>query len=164
VTDVFSDEKDLPLVISLTFVVLSISTVVSQYIFTDLRPIANNKLLTYGTFLITISYIMAALASSIALFYLAMMINGFGGGMFRPANASSLSLAQTPDNQGKAAGYLGSVIPIGHVLTPIVAMPIYQFGPEYLYFFSASLCFISLLFIIGHPLLRDHEQASVITN
>ena len=61
---------------------------------------------------------MAALASSIAMFYLAMMINGFGGGMFRPANASSLSLAQTPDNQGKAAGYLGSVIPIGHVLTP----------------------------------------------
>jgi len=164
VTDIFAEEKDLPLVISLTFVVLSISTVVSQYVFTDLKPIANNKLLIYGTSLITISYIMAASASSIALFYLAMMINGFGGGMFRPANASSLSLAQTPDNQGKAAGYLGSVMPIGHVLTPIVAMPIYQFGPQYLYYFSASLCFISLLFIIGHPLLRDHEQTSTITN
>ena len=37
ITDIFSDEKDLPLVISLTFVVLSISTVVSQYIFTDLN-------------------------------------------------------------------------------------------------------------------------------
>ena len=164
ITDIFSDEKDLPLVISLTFVVLSISTVVSQYIFTDLKPIANNKLLIYGTSLITISYLMAASASSIALFYLAMMINGFGGGMFRPANASSLSLAQSPDNQGKAAGYLGSVMPIGHVLTPIVAMPIYQFGPQYLYFFSASLCFISLLFIIGHPLLKDHEQTSTIIN
>jgi predicted MFS family arabinose efflux permease len=117
ITDIFSNEKDLPLVISLTFVVLSISTVVSQYIFTDLKPVANNKLLIYGTSLITISYIMAASASSIALFYLAMMINGFGGGMFRPANASSLSLAQSPDNQGKAAGYLGSVMPIGHVLT-----------------------------------------------
>tara|TARA_B110000008_G_scaffold53690_1_gene53069 strand:+ start:114 stop:1319 length:1206 start_codon:yes stop_codon:yes gene_type:complete len=164
VTDIFSNEKDLPLVISLIFVVLSISTVVSQYIFTDLTPLSNNKLLIYGTFLITISYIMAALASSIALFYLAMMINGFGAGMFRPANASSLSLAQTPDNQGKAAGYLGSVLPVGHVLTPIVAMPIYQIGPEYLYFFSAALCFVCLLFIIGHPLLRDHEQTSIITN
>ena len=164
VTDIFSNEKDLPLVISLIFVVLSISTVVSQYIFTDLTPLSNNKLLIYGTFLITISYIMAALASSIALFYLAMMINGFGAGMFRPANASSLSLAQTPANQGKAAGYLGSVLPVGHVLTPIVAMPIYQIGPEYLYFFSAALCFVCLLFIIGHPLLRDHEQTSIITN
>ena len=164
ITDVFSNEKDLPLVISLTFVVLSISTVVSQYIFTDLMPIKNNKLLIYGTFLIMISYLMAALATSIALFYLAMMINGLGAGMFRPANASTLSLAQTPDNQGKAAGYLGSVMPIGHVLTPIVAMPIYQFEPGYLYLFSAALCFISLLFIIGHPLLRQNEQTCAITN
>ena len=164
ITDVFSNEKDLPLVISLTFVVLSISTVVSQYIFTDLMPIKNNKLLIYGTFLIMISYLMAALATSIALFYLAMMINGLGAGMFRPANASTLSLAQTPDNQGKAAGYLGSVMPIGHVLTPIVAMPIYQHEPGYLYLFSAALCFISLLFIIGHPLLRQNEQTGAITN
>ena len=164
ITDVFSNEKDLPLVISLTFVVLSISTVVSQYIFTDLMPIKNNKLLIYGTFLIMISYLMAALATSIALFYLAMMINGLGAGMFRPANASTLSLAQTPDNQGKAAGYLGSVMPIGHVLTPIVAMPIYQHEPGYLYLFSAALCFISLLFIIGHPLLRQNEQTCAITN
>ena len=164
ITDVFSNEKDLPLVISLTFVVLSISTVVSQYIFTDLMPIKNNKLLIYGTFLIMISYLMAALATSIALFYLAMMINGLGAGMFRPANASTLSLAQTPDNQGKAAGYLGSVMPIGHVLTPIVAMPIYQLEPGYLYLFSAALCFISLLFIIGHPLLRQNEQTGAITN
>ena len=164
ITDVFSNEKDLPLVISLTFVVLSISTVVSQYIFTDLMPIKNNKLLIYGTFLIMISYLMAALATSIALFYLAMMINGLGAGMFRPANASTLSLAQTPDNQGKAAGYLGSVMPIGHVLTPIVAMPIYQLEPGYLYFFSAALCFISLLFIIVHPLLRQNEQTCTTTN
>ena len=69
ITDVFSDEKDLPLVISLTFVVLSLSTVVSQYIFTDMKPISNDKLLIYGTFLILISYIMAALSSSIALFF-----------------------------------------------------------------------------------------------
>lgn len=164
ITDVFSNEKDLPLVISLTFTLLSISTVVSQYIFTDLKPVANNKLLIYGTFLISISYIFAAFSSSIALFYLAIMVNGFGSGMFRPANASSLSLAQTPDNQGKAAGYLGSVMPIGHILVPIIAMPIYQYQPEYLFFFSASLCFISLLFIIGHPLLRDHEQTSAITD
>ena len=164
ITDVFSGEKDLPLVISLTFVVLSLSTVVSQYIFTDMKPISNDKLLIYGNFIILISYIMAALSSSIALFYLAMMINGLGAGMFRPANASSLSLAQTPDNQGKAAGYLGSVMPIGHVLTPIIAMPIYQLSPDYLYFFSAFLCFVSLLFIMLHPMLRKHEQTSTIIN
>ena len=107
ITDVFSSEKDLPLVISLTFVFLSISTVVSQYIFTDLKPISNDKLLIYGAFLMCISYIQAALSTSIALFYLAMMVNGLGSGMVRPATASALSLAQTPDDQGVAAGILG---------------------------------------------------------
>ena len=164
ITDVFSTEKDLPLVISLTFGLLSISTVVSQYIFTDLKPIANNKLLIYGTFLLVISYIQAGLSTSIALFYLAMMVNGMGAGMVRPANAAALSIAQTPDDQGTAAGYLGSVIPIGHILTPLVAMPIYQYAPHYLYYFSAFLCFIALLFIIGHPILRDHEQTSASTS
>ena len=164
ITDVFSTEKDLPLVISLTFGLLSISTVVSQYIFTDLKPIANNKLLIYGTFLLAISYIQAGLSTSIALFYLAMMVNGMGAGIVRPANAAALSIAQTPDDQGTAAGYLGSVIPIGHILTPLVAMPIYQYAPHYLYYFSAFLCFIALLFIIGHPILRDHEQTSASTS
>ena len=164
VTDVFSTERDLPLVISLTFVWLSISTVVSQYIFTDLRPISNDKLLIYGSFLLSISYIQAALASSIALFYFAMLVNGLGSGMVRPANASALSLAQSPDDQGVAAGYLGSVMPIGHILTPLVAMPIYQYDPSYLYFFSAFLCLIALFFIIAHPLLRNHEQASATTS
>ena len=164
ITDIFSNEKDLPLLISLTFGLLSISTVVSQYIFTDLRPISNNKLLIYGSFLLSISYIQAATASSIALFYFAMIINGMGSGMVRPANSSALSLAQTPDNQGTAAGFLGSVIPIGHILTPLIAMPIYQYNPTYLYYFSSALCFMALFFIIVHPVLRDHEQTSININ
>ena len=54
-----------------------------------------------------------------------IIINGIGGGMLRPAISSSLSLSQTPEHQGIAAGYLGSVYPVGHILTPVLAMPIY---------------------------------------
>ena len=75
--------------------------------------------------------------------------------MIRPANASALSLAQSPENQGSAAGYLGSVIPIGHMLTPVVAMPIYQIDPTYLYIFSAILCFIAAIFIIINPTMKS---------
>jgi len=121
----------------------------------------NNKLLIYGSFILIFSYIQAGLSSSMALFYFAMILNGIGSGMVRPANASALSIAQTPDNQGSAAGYLGSVMPIGHILTPLVAMPIYQYQPSYLYFFSAFLCLLALLFIMINPLLRDYEKTSI---
>ena len=90
----------------------------------------------------------------ISIYYLSLIINGIGGGMLRPAISSSLSLSQTPEHQGIAAGYLGSVYPVGHILTPVLAMPIYAINPSYLYYFSAMLCLICFIFIISHPIFR----------
>jgi sugar phosphate permease len=93
----------------------------------------------------------------ISVYYLSMIINGFGAGMLRPAISSSLSLSQTPENQGSAAGYLGSVIPIGHILTPLIAMPIYAINPSFLYYFSSLLCIGSIIFIMAHPIFKKSE-------
>jgi len=155
ITDIFNDLPDLPLIISICFAILSISTIISQYLFTDLFGLDNSKLLKYGILIVLISYLFAAYSTSIAIFYFAIILNGIGSGMIRPANASALSLAQSPENQGSAAGYLGSVIPIGHMLTPVVAMPIYQIDPTYLYIFSAILCFIAAIFIIINPTMKS---------
>ena len=154
ITDLFSDFENLPTLISMTFALLSISTIVSQYVFTDAFPINNFNLLLFGTLLLIFSYFTMAFFQTISVYYLSIIILGFGFGMTRPALASSLSLAQTPENQGSAAGYLGSVIPIGHMTTPFIAMPIYSINPAYLYYFSSILCISLILFIILHPILR----------
>ena len=152
--DVFPNIEDLPILISMTFALLSISTIVSQYLFTDAFPLSNSKLLLCGVLLLLFSYITMALFPKISIYYLSIIINGIGGGMLRPAISSSLSLSQTPEHQGIAAGYLGSVYPIGHILTPVLAMPIYAINPSYLYYFSAMLCLICFIFIISHPIFR----------
>jgi len=152
--DVFPNIEDLPILISMTFALLSISTIVSQYLFTDAFPLSNSKLLLCGVLLLLFSYITMALFSKISIYYLSIIINGIGGGMLRPAISSSLSLSQTPEHQGIAAGYLGSVYPVGHILTPVLAMPIYAINPSYLYYFSAMLCLICFIFIISHPIFR----------
>ena len=154
ITDLFRDFDDLPTLISMTFALLSISTIVSQYLFTDTFPMKNFNLLLFGTLLLVFSYSTMAFFQSISVYYLSIIILGFGFGMTRPALASSLSLAQTPENQGSAAGYLGSVIPIGHMTTPFIAMPIYSINPSYLYYFSSILCIGLILFIIFHPTIR----------
>ena len=138
----------------MTFALLSISTIFSQYIFTDAFPMKNSNLLIFGSILLIFSYFTMAYFHKISIYYLSIIILGFGFGMTRPALASSLSIAQTPENQGSAAGYLGSVIPIGHMTTPIIAMPIYSLNPSYLYYFSSILCIGLILFIICHPILR----------
>ena len=152
--DVFPNIEDLPILISMTFALLSISTIVSQYLFTDAFPLSNSKLLLCGVLLLLFSYITMALFPKISIYYLSIIINGIGGGMLRPAISSSLSLSQTPEHQGIAAGYLGSVYPVGHILTPVLAMPIYAINPSYLYYFSAMLCLICFTFIISHPIFR----------
>jgi MFS family permease len=152
--DVFPNIEDLPILISMTFALLSISTIVSQYLFTDAFPLSNSKLLLFGVLLLLFSYITMALFPKISIYYLSIIINGIGGGMLRPAIYSSLSLSQTPEHQGIAAGYLGSVYPVGHILTPVLAMPIYSINPSYLYYFSAMLCLICFIFIISHPIFR----------
>ena len=152
--DVFPNIDDLPILISMTFALLSISTIVSQYLFTDAFPLSNNKLLLCGVLLLLFSYITMALFPKISIYYLSIIINGIGGGMLRPAISSSLSLSQTPEHQGIAAGYLGSVYPVGHILTPVLAMPIYAINPSYLYYFSSMLCLICFVFIISHPIFR----------
>ena len=152
--DVFPNIEDLPILISMTFALLSISTIVSQYLFTDAFPLSNSKLLLCGVLLLLFSYITMAMFPKISIYYLSIIINGIGGGMLRPAISSSLSLSQTPEHQGIAAGYLGSVYPVGHILTPVLAMPIYAINPSYLYYFSAMLCLICFIFIISHPIFR----------
>ena len=156
--DTFSYLDDLPIIVSMSFALLSISTIVSQYLFTDAFPISNFKLLVYGSFLVMFSYITMGYFSKISIYFLSITINGLGAGMLRPALSSALSLSQTPENQGSAAGYLGSVYPIGHILTPVIAMPIYAINPSYLYYFSSILCISLIIFIISHPIFRMNNE------
>ena len=157
ITDLFGNFENLPTLISMTFALLSISTIFSQYIFTDAFPINNYYLLLFGSILLVFSYFTMAYIQTISVYYLSIIILGFGFGMTRPALSSSLSLAQTPENQGSAAGYLGSVIPIGHMTTPFIAMPIYAIDPSYLYYFSSILCIGLILFIILHPTMKKTQ-------
>ena len=154
IADSFTNSSDLPILISMTFTMLSISTILSQYLFTDAFPMNNFNLLLFGTILLVFSYFTMAFFPMISVYYLSIIVLGFGFGMTRPALSSSLSIAQTPENQGSAAGYLGSVIPIGHMTTPFIAMPIYALNPAYLYYFSSILCIGLIVFIISHPIIR----------
>ena len=60
ITDLFGDLDNLPTLISMTFALLSISTIVSQYLFTDAFPMKNFSLLTIGSILLAFSYFTMA--------------------------------------------------------------------------------------------------------
>ena len=57
--------------------------------------------------------------------YISLFFYGLGGGMLSPGVSSSLSISVGKENQGSASGFLGMVIPVGHVISPIISMPLY---------------------------------------
>ena len=67
--------------------------------------------------------------------------------MLGPGISSSLSLSVGKDNQGAAGGFLGTVIPIGHIASPLISMPLYTLNPSYPYLLGSSLMFFSAIFI-----------------
>ena len=76
-TDNFDNLEDITLLISFTFVLLSISTIVSQNMFTSMFNLNNYKLLIYGCLILTISYCVMALSDSIATYFSSIIMINF---------------------------------------------------------------------------------------
>ena len=94
--------------------------------------------------MLVFSYSTMAFFQSISVYYLSIIILGFGFGMTRLALASSLSLAQSPENQGSAAGYLGQLFNWSYDNT-IYSYAYIRNQPFILVLFSSILC-IGLIF------------------
>ena len=78
--------------------------------------------------------------------------------MLGPGVSSSLSLSVGKENQGSASGFLGMVIPVGHVISPIISMPLYVLSPSYPYLLGSFLMLITLFFVLTnrrHKWIKD---------
>mgnify|MGYP002006503721 FL=1 len=98
------------------------------------------------------------MSSSLVQVYICLFFYGLGGGMLGPGISASLSLSVGKNYQGTAGGFLGMVIPIGHVISPLVSMPLYIINPSFPYFLGSFLMFIATIFIFAnkrHKWIRD---------
>ena len=65
----------------------------------------------------------------------------------RSGNVAQLSLSVNKNEQGLINGLLGGVMPLGHLLTPIITMPLYMIAPNYPFIFIAILSVLIIMFI-----------------
>jgi MFS family permease len=94
----------------------------------------NPKFLVFiGLILMSLIFYLLTNVNEIFSFYILLAIYGFGGGLARPGNVSILSLSINKNEQGSASGLMGTVFPLGHLLTPFSIMPLYMLNPSYPY-------------------------------
>ena len=118
-----------------------------QLLVADRLQTSPGSLIKLGVIFNSISLFGFAFSGSLIEAYFCLFLFGLGNGMLGPGISSSLSLSVGKDNQGAAGGFLGTVIPIGHIASPLISMPLYTVNPSYPYLLGSSLMFFSAIFI-----------------
>ena len=143
---------------SVGFMLTGLGVLNGQLLIADRLQTSPGSLIKLGVIFNCLSLLGYAYSSSLVQVYICLFFFGLGNGMLGPGIASSLSLSVGKDYQGVAGGFLGMVIPIGHVASPLISMPLYTINPVYPYILGSSLMFLCTVFIFRnkrHKWIRD---------
>ena len=143
---------------SVGFMLAGLGVLNGQLLIADRLQTSPGSLIKLGVIFNCLSLLGYAYSSSLVQVYICLFFFGLGNGMLGPGISSSLSLSVGKDYQGVAGGFLGMVIPIGHVASPLISMPLYTINPVYPYILGSSLMFLCTVFIFmnkRHKWIRD---------
>ena len=145
---------------SVGFMLTGLGVLNGQLLIADRLQTSPGSLIKLGVIFNCLSLLGYAYSSSLVQVYICLFFFGLGNGMLGPGISSSLSLSVGKDYQGVAGGFLGMVIPIGHVASPLISMPLYTINPVYPYILGSSLMFLCTVFIFTnkrHKWIRDNH-------
>ena len=145
---------------SVGFMLSALGILTGQLLVADRMQTSPGSLIRLGSLFLCVSLVGIGFSSSLTQVYIALYFYGIGGGMLGPGISSSLSLSVGKDNQGAASGFLGMVIPVGHVISPLLAMPLYMVLPSAPYFLGAIIMLVAMIFIVTnkrHLCVRNKE-------
>ena len=144
---ILKSSEDLYFFVSIGFAIVALSGLITQLLIVDKFLINPKKLVFVGLLIMATVFYLLSNTKEINFFYVLLAIYGFGGGLARPGNISILSLSVNSNEQGSASGLMGTVFPLGHLLTPFSIMPLYMINPGYPYLLISFLGLFLILYM-----------------
>ena len=144
---ILKSSEDLYFFVSIGFAIVALSGLITQLLIVDKFLIDPKKLVFVGLLIMATVFYLLSNTKEINFFYVLLAIYGFGGGLARPGNVSILSLSVNSNEQGSASGLMGTVFPLGHLLTPFSIMPLYMINPSYPYLLISFLGLFLILYM-----------------
>lgn len=141
--------------IAVGFAVMGLSGLFAQFVIIQRFQISVQTMLRMGSILAIACFAIFVLFADFGLTVMALMLSGIGFGLIRPGLSSAASLSVDPDEQGGVAGIIGSTAAVGHVLNPIIGMPLYEYDPRAPFLLAGVLIGLSLLAIVTVPRIRN---------
>jgi DHA1 family tetracycline resistance protein-like MFS transporter len=134
-----------PLAIGLLFAVFSLAQLVAAPVLGDLsdrygrRPVLVASLA--GT---VVSFVMLALADSLAMLFVARIVDGLSGGNVATARAYVADITE-PKDRARAYGYIGAAFGVGFILGPAMSAVLVQVSYTAPIWAAAGLTLIAML-------------------
>ena len=132
---------------SVGFMLAAFGSIIGQLLIADKLRVSPGSLIRYGTFLMAVALLCISFSKTLNLIYFSLFLFGLGQGTQSTGLSAALSLSVGKHHQGKANGFMGMVIPVGHIFSPVIAMPLYMVSPNYPYLLGFLVMLFSLLFI-----------------
>ena len=147
---ILANQSEVYSTVAIGFSIVALASMFSQLVIVQNYKIKSISLIKWGLLIVFLGFLSLSQASSIPGLYLGLMLKGLGMGLARAGNITMLSLSVSKDEQGAANGLLNMVFPIGHILVPIVIMPLYILSPEIPYLLLSSLAILLIIFILSN--------------
>lgn len=132
----------------------AVAALVFQIVIVPRLNLGPGFLLKTGGPLALAGFVVILIADSYPLMVTAMMLFGVGMAMLRPGFATAASLAVSPREQGTAAGALIGTGAAGHVLSPLIAMPLYMIWTPGPFVMNALLMAFLVAYVLTEPRIR----------
>mgnify|MGYP001361333522 CR=1 FL=1 len=132
---------------SIGFMLGAFGSIIGQLLIADKLRVSPGSLIRYGTLVMAIALLSISASNTLKLIYISLFLFGLGQGTQSTGLAAAISLSVGQEHQGKANGFMGMVIPVGHIFSPLIAMPLYMASPHYPYLLGFTIMFFSFIFI-----------------
>lgn len=132
-----------------------------------LPKLGENKVATLGLIITALGFIVAAITAefpSVIVFYIAVILFNFGGGLFEPSQGGLISTTAGPKIQGRVQGANQGMQSIARIIGPFFVAWIYQFWRGLPYATEAFFVIIALIvLVIALPKVKDQKKIEVET-
>ncbi|MGB5092868.1 MAG: MFS transporter [Parvibaculum sp.] len=144
--------------ISVGLMAMAMATIFAQIGLIQRFDLSVQFLLRWGAGIMVLAFILMVFATSYGLLVTSLTLAGLGWGFIRPGLQAGASLTVSPRDQGAVAGYIGSTGATGHILNPLIGIPLYHWHPQTPFIFCIFLMIAIFAFALWHPAMRDLTQ------
>ena len=150
---------------ALTIGLLGTSFSLMQFVFSPVwgrwsDKIGRKPIILIGLFGSGLSYVTLALASSLALLFVARIVGGIAGANIPTAQAYIADIT-TPENRARGMGLVGAAFGLGFIFGPAIGGLLSRVTPETPMWFAAALCFAN--FVAAWWFLPESRRATTST-